>query len=256
MVFSEWGALLLEEEVHAIILLLEDATIDVADFEHDTGSGSGGTTTGDVTTTINNNKKENIALLFHRLVWCMKLLTLDQVIDIKRYKLPIAPIAPISSNGSSTSGVNGVDSSVVSVVNTSNSNPNADAITAPLSNISKDSSHSSSEPLESNLVAASNPDPNPASVSVSGANGDNNTEGHQLTPSSISKGTVYSVENDIYKDTWQIQVKIGSGNNNSNDSKNGNGSGRVLFDQYMIRCLLSRRIEFSRDAVAKIKLIQ
>lgn len=181
--FSEWGALLLEEEIHSIIELLEDATIDVADFDNGVGESP-----AEGEQAVDNNKKENIALLFHRLVWCMKLMTLDQVIDIKRYRLPLSSAG--SDNKEKPSTADGLEKTALS-----------------------------------------------------------NDKETRSDFKGTERDAAYIVENDIFKDTWQNQVQI--------SGKPGNCNGnRILFNEQMIRCLLSRRVEFSRDAVAKIKFNQ
>lgn len=59
--FSEWGAMLLDQEVLGVVELLEQEAIE-ADIS------------------VRNS--------FLKLLWCMKVLTLDQPADVRRYTLP------------------------------------------------------------------------------------------------------------------------------------------------------------------------
>ena len=81
------------------MLLLEEVTIDVSDMLEDEGCGTSSLSYhSNVYQNTSNQNKANMALIFHRLIWSMKILTLDQVHDIRSYTLPMECIASTSSD--------------------------------------------------------------------------------------------------------------------------------------------------------------
>lgn len=175
--FSEWGALLLQEEVFQVIQLLEDATIDVGDI-NDTEDGSGGSTTpvfkgyGAC-----SSSKDNIALMFQRVVWCLKIMTLDQPGDAVRYNIPVAADKPVNSSAAVSTGSAG-----------------------------------------------------PA--------------GHPFE----------TIEEDEYYHSWHKHPVLSV--SGSAKGKAAAGSGIVLFSEKMVRCILSKRVEFSKEHISKLKLVK
>lgn len=162
-----------------IIQLLEDATIDAGDVNgtdntaSTTSSSSGGVAVGAMRTQFAcSSCKDNIALIFNRLVWCLKLLTLDQVGDVIKYHIPMK--------------------------------------------VSKYS-----------------------------------------TVTAVGDSSFEVIRDDVHHDNWHTHSFTQSLCFEQGGTRTGSAStsiGSVLFSDPMVRCILSKRVEFSKDHIAKIKL--
>jgi len=194
--FSEWGALLLQEEIFQVIHLLEDATIDVGDMNDADDAGAGAGPGGIKSYGACSSSKDNIALMFHRLVWCLKIMTLDQPGDAVRYNIPAAPDCDAS----------------------------AGAIIGSTINSSKEE----------------------GSVSAEGGTMGQMGGGRAAHPFEV-------IDDDDYYHSWHkhpvLSVSVTKG-------AKGQGNGVVLFSEKMVRCILSRRVEFSKEHISKLKLIK
>ena len=109
MQFNEWGALLFHKEVYACIMIFERA-VDVV-YAGDPEGASAGADAGTTNTAVahapssmspngkifTNNSTSGTSTLrtqFLALMWILKLLTLDSVGDVGRYKIPLSVFKP------------------------------------------------------------------------------------------------------------------------------------------------------------------
>ena len=91
VMFSEWGALLLQGEVAAVARSFDEAADIAADAAAPAASATATATTAATTAA---SSRVRIKAAFAALVWATKLLALDQPADIRRYAMPTTGLDP------------------------------------------------------------------------------------------------------------------------------------------------------------------
>jgi hypothetical protein len=102
MQYSEWGALLFQKEVYGIIQVFENA-IDVVNADDTSGGDGSGTGAPRSPAGPGANKglgfdNGSIRAQFGMMLWIVKLLSLDRLGDVGRYKIPLSIFAPYEND--------------------------------------------------------------------------------------------------------------------------------------------------------------